>query len=154
MTTEQSLANMDAYKSERREDVTTYEEIHSQEYDYKVIETGFEQQDPENLSAEQKRRFTMKKGFEKLESLVNGDVGANGPKMSKAAVLSKAKDHIQKARSEQKRLRQEIDLLRRETENLQQQISQTQDQLPEKGVPMNKPRVDKIQRQYEKFISE
>ena len=81
-----------AYKSERREDVTTtYEEIPSQEYDYKVIETGFEQQDPENLSAEQKRRFTMKKGFEKLESLVNGDVGANGPKMSKAAVLSKAK---------------------------------------------------------------
>lgn len=81
-----------AYKSERREEVTTYEEIPSQEYDYKVIETGFEQQDPENLSAEQKRRFTMKKGFEKLESLVNGDVGANGPKMSKAAVLSKAKE--------------------------------------------------------------
>ena len=72
--------------------MTTYEEIPSQEYDYKVIETGFEQQDPENLSAEQKRRFTMKKGFEKLESLVNGDVGANGPKMSKAAVLSKAKE--------------------------------------------------------------
>ena len=46
-------------------------------------------------SAEQKRRFTMKKGFETLEALLNGEIsgqgGSSGPKMSKAAVLNKAK---------------------------------------------------------------
>ena len=37
----------------------------------------------------------MKKGFETLEALLNGEVsgqgGSTGPKMSKAAVLNKAK---------------------------------------------------------------
>ena len=51
--------------------------------------------DPKELGAEQKRPFTMKKGFETLEALLNGEVsgqgGSTGPKMSKAAVLNKAK---------------------------------------------------------------
>ena len=68
----------------------------------------------------------MKKGFETLEALLNGKVsgrgGSTGPKMSKAAVLNKAKDHIEKITTEQKRLKTEIDLMRRETDNLQASI--------------------------------
>ena len=68
----------------------------------------------------------MKKGFETLEALLNGEVsgrgGSTGPKMSKAAVLNKAKDHIEKITTEQKRLKTEIDLMRRETDNLQASI--------------------------------
>ena len=46
-----------------------------------------------DMSAEQKRRTNMKMGFERLEQLVGNDAAA-GSKMSKAAVLTKAKARL------------------------------------------------------------
>jgi len=114
--------------------------------------------DPHELSAEQKRRFTMKKGFETLEAMLNGEVsgqgGSTGPKMSKAAVLNKAKDHIEKITTEQKRLKTEIDLMKRETDNLQAQLNQAQEQLPANGLPLAKPSNNKVMAKFAEYVSD
>ena len=60
--------------------------------------------------------------------------------MSKACILNKAREHIDKKSKERKRLQQEITLLRREVESLQTQINNSQDQLPAGGLPLSKAR--------------
>ena len=49
------------------------------------------------MTAEHKRRHTMKKGFDHLESMLL-ETSSNPTKLSKAGILIKARDHINKDR--------------------------------------------------------
>lgn len=105
-------------------------------------------------TAEHKRRHTMKMAFDHLEALLaeRNDNSLSTTKMSKACILNKARDHINKKHLDKKRIQQEIALLRRECENLQQQIATSQDQMPETGIPLSKARCDKIHKEFLSYI--
>ena len=88
-----------------------------------------------SFSAEQKRRFNIKLGFDRLQQLVPGLINENNLKISKASVMSKATYYIKSLQSERAQMTEELKTIRQEVDCLKSAINNTQQLLPVTGVP-------------------
>ena len=84
-------------------------------------------------SAEQKRRCTIKNGFEYLRTLIPSLSQTPNVKISKAALLAKGAEHVQMLSAEKETLGREVDQLRKSVDDLSDDISHYQLQLPSAG---------------------
>ena len=84
-------------------------------------------------NAEQKRRCTIKNGFEFLRALVPSLSQTPNVKISKAALLTKGAEYVMQLRDERESLGTELDKLRKSVEELNICISGYQAQLPTGG---------------------
>lgn len=92
--------------------------------------------EPEDLrqsSAEQKRRGTIKNGFEFLRVLVPSLSQTPNVKVSKAALLTKGSEYVMQLKEEKAALNKEVMALRTSVEQLNQEILGFQAQLPTAG---------------------
>ena len=93
--------------------------------------------EPEDLrqsSAEQKRRGTIKNGFEFLRVLVPSLSQTPNVKVSKAALLTKGSEYVMQLKEEKAALNKEVMALRTSVEQLNQEILGFQAQLPTAGM--------------------
>eukprot|EP00092_Neocalanus_flemingeri_P006005 GFUD01006467.1.p1 GENE.GFUD01006467.1~~GFUD01006467.1.p1 ORF type:complete len:854 (-),score=169.48 GFUD01006467.1:652-3213(-) len=84
-------------------------------------------------NAEQKRRCTIKNGFEFLRALVPSLSQTPNVKISKAALLTKGAEYVMQLKDERETISREVDQLRRSVDSLNQEISGYQAQLPTAG---------------------
>lgn len=84
--------------------------------------------------AEQKRRCTIKYGFEYLRTLVPSLAANPNLKISKAALLVKGAEHIGQLKSEKDALAREIEDMRESVQALTSEITQFQSLLPSQGA--------------------
>ena len=84
-------------------------------------------------SAEQKRRCTIKNGFEYLRTLIPSLSQTPNVKISKAALLAKGAEHVQLLGAENETLGREVEQLRKSVDNLSADITHYQLQLPAAG---------------------
>ncbi|XP_078060647.1 carbohydrate-responsive element-binding protein-like, partial [Mustelus asterias] len=89
-----------------------------------------------HISAEQKRRFNIKLGFDALLRLVSILDTPAAPKLSKAATLQKTAEYINKLQQEQAQAQEEVQRIREEIERINAAINISQQQLPVTGVPI------------------
>ncbi|XP_059089348.1 MLX-interacting protein-like [Tigriopus californicus] len=89
-------------------------------------------------NAEQKRRGSIKDGFDILKGLIPSLNQTNRVKISKAALLHKGGDHIQHMKSERAVLKEEIDSLRAQVDSLNQDILRFQASLPTASIDVEK----------------
>jgi len=110
----------------------------------------------QDRTAEHKRRQNMKVAFDHLEKLLidRSDSPISSGKMSKALILKKARDHINQCHMDRKSVQKDISLHRRDCEILHQQILASQDKMPETGIPLSKPRTDKIQKEFLEYVAQ
>ena len=84
-------------------------------------------------SAEQKRRCTIKNGFEYLRTLIPSLSQTPNVKISKAALLAKGAEHVQLLGAENETLGREVEQLRKSVDDLSADITHYQLQLPAAG---------------------
>ncbi|KAK3750628.1 hypothetical protein QZH41_012809, partial [Actinostola sp. cb2023] len=99
---------------------------------------GKEHRRQSHISAEQKRRFNIKIGFDQLVNLVPALASQKNSKVSKATILQKSADYINKLQRERDKVLEEQQLLRKESQQLFNSISVCQQQLPAFGVPVTR----------------
>jgi len=90
-------------------------------------------EDSKLSSAEQKRRGTIKNGFEFLRALVPSLSQTPNVKISKAALLTKGAEYVLQLKEEKANLNKTVQALRSEAEQLSQEIAEFQAQLPTAG---------------------
>ena len=95
--------------------------------------TSIKSDDTKLSNAEQKRRCTIKNGFEFLRALVPSLSQTPNVKISKAALLTKGAEYVMQLRDERESLGTELDKLRKSVEELNICISGYQAQLPTGG---------------------
>jgi len=91
-----------------------------------------------HISAEQKRRGNIKHGFDHLQSLVINLSAYPSGKVSKATVLEKSIEYIQRMHQEREGREREIEALKQEMEELNTAILRCQEQLPASGAPITR----------------
>ncbi|XP_067931269.1 carbohydrate-responsive element-binding protein-like isoform X2 [Watersipora subatra] len=87
-------------------------------------------------SAERKRRIQIKTGFDALSSLVPTIATNTSTKTSKATMLTKTLEFIEKLQAEEKAMHDEMQMLTNEIAALNSSIAQCHGQLPATGIPM------------------
>jgi len=92
---------------------------------------------PLHINAEQKRRCTIKNGFDFLRALVPSLAQTPNVKISKAALLHKGAEYVTQLRDEREQVKQEVEGLRRTVELLNKDIAARQAQLPNAGSAPN-----------------
>uniref|UniRef100_H2M8P4 BHLH domain-containing protein n=1 Tax=Oryzias latipes TaxID=8090 RepID=H2M8P4_ORYLA len=105
-----------------------------------------------HISAEQKRRFNIKLGFDTLHSLVTTLSSQPSIKISKATTLQKTAEYISKMQQERAQLQDEAQRLREEIQNLNSAINACQQQLPATGVPITRQRFDYMRQKFREYI--
>nr|XP_013812162.1 PREDICTED: carbohydrate-responsive element-binding protein [Apteryx mantelli mantelli] len=105
-----------------------------------------------HISAEQKRRFNIKLGFETLHSLVSTLSAQPSIKVSKATTLQKTAEYICKLQQERAALQDEAQRLREEIEELNSSINLCQEQLPATGVPITRQRFDQMRSMFDEYV--
>nr|XP_033777746.1 carbohydrate-responsive element-binding protein isoform X1 [Geotrypetes seraphini] len=105
-----------------------------------------------HISAEQKRRFNIKLGFDTLHSLVTTLSSQPSIKVSKATTLQKTADYISKLQQERAQMQDEVQRLREEIEELNVTINLCQQQLPATGVPITRQRFDQMRKMFDDYI--
>ena len=90
-------------------------------------------EDTKMTSAEQKRRGTIKNGFEFLRALVPSLSQTPNIKISKAALLTKGAEYVLQLKEEKAALNKEVLALRSSVDLLSQEIAVFQGQLPTAG---------------------
>ncbi|GFO09944.1 carbohydrate-responsive element-binding protein-like [Plakobranchus ocellatus] len=103
-----------------------------------------------HLSAEQKRRWNLKTGFDMLQQLVPSL--SQNPRVSKATMLQKTAEFCRKLKAERLQMQKEAAILKREIESLNSTISAVQAQLPETGVPMTRQRKDQMREMLDDYV--
>merc|ERR1719341_1423652 len=81
------------------------------------------QDDTKLSNAEQKRRCTIKNGFEFLRALVPSLSRTPNVKISKAALLTKGAEYVMQLKEERETISREVDQLRRSVDSLNQEIA-------------------------------
>ncbi|XP_051887712.1 MLX-interacting protein isoform X2 [Pristis pectinata] len=103
-----------------------------------------------HISAEQKRRFNIKMGFDTLHNLVTTlKCQSNIKPISNAVTLQKTVEYIAKLQQERAQLQDEAKRLREEIEELNVSISICQQQLPATGVPITQQRFDHMREMFD-----
>nr|XP_015223328.1 PREDICTED: carbohydrate-responsive element-binding protein-like isoform X2 [Lepisosteus oculatus] len=105
-----------------------------------------------HISAEQKRRFNIKLGFDTLHSLVTTLSSQPSIKISKATTLQKTAEYISKMQQERAQLHEEAQRLREEVVALNCAINECQQQLPATGVPITRQRFDHMREMFRDYV--
>ncbi|NWS48848.1 MLXPL protein, partial [Probosciger aterrimus] len=105
-----------------------------------------------HISAEQKRRFNIKLGFNTLHSLVSTLSTQPSIKVSKATTLQKTAEYICKLQQERAALQDEAQRLREQIEELNGSINLCQEQLPATGVPITRQRFDQMRSMFDEYV--
>ncbi|XP_058856535.1 carbohydrate-responsive element-binding protein isoform X2 [Acipenser ruthenus] len=105
-----------------------------------------------HISAEQKRRFNIKIGFDTLHSLVTTLSSQPSTKISKATTLQKTAEYIAKMQQERCQMQEEAQRLREEIQELNSDINVCQQQLPETGVPITRQRFDHMRDMFDEYV--
>ncbi|CAF98521.1 unnamed protein product, partial [Tetraodon nigroviridis] len=105
-----------------------------------------------HISAEQKRRFNIKLGFDTLHSLVATLSSQPSIKISKATTLQKTAEYISKMQQERAQLHEETQRLREEIQLLNAAINACQLQLPATGVPITRQRFDHMRQKFREYV--
>ncbi|XP_062448465.1 carbohydrate-responsive element-binding protein [Rhea pennata] len=105
-----------------------------------------------HISAEQKRRFNIKLGFDTLHSLVSTLSAQPSIKVSKATTLQKTAEYICKLQQERAALQEEAQRLREQIEDLNGSINLCQEQLPATGVPITRQRFDQMRNMFDEYV--
>uniref|UniRef100_A0A9J7ZXR4 BHLH domain-containing protein n=1 Tax=Cyprinus carpio carpio TaxID=630221 RepID=A0A9J7ZXR4_CYPCA len=105
-----------------------------------------------HISAEQKRRFNIKLGFDTLHSLVTTLSSQPSIKISKATTLQKTAEYICKMQQERAQLHEEAQRLRDEILTLNSAINVCQQQLPATGVPITRQRFDHMREKFREYV--
>lgn len=105
-----------------------------------------------HISAEQKRRFNIKLGFDTLHSLVSTLSAQPSLKVSKATTLQKTAEYICKLQQERVALQDEAQRLRDQIEELNVTINLCQQQLPATGVPITRQRFDQMREMFDEYV--
>ncbi|XP_051540877.1 carbohydrate-responsive element-binding protein-like isoform X2 [Myxocyprinus asiaticus] len=105
-----------------------------------------------HISAEQKRRFNIKLGFDTLHSLVSTLSSQPSIKISKATTLQKTAEYISKMQQERAQLHEEAQRLRDEILALNSAINVCQQQLPATGVPITRQRFDLMREKFREYV--
>ncbi|XP_074870238.1 carbohydrate-responsive element-binding protein [Carettochelys insculpta] len=105
-----------------------------------------------HISAEQKRRFNIKLGFDTLHGLVSTLSAQPCLKVSKATTLQKTAEYICKLQQERAALQDEAQRLRGQIEELNAAINLCQQQLPATGVPITRQRFDQMRNMFDEYV--
>uniref|UniRef100_A0A4W4HGW2 BHLH domain-containing protein n=1 Tax=Electrophorus electricus TaxID=8005 RepID=A0A4W4HGW2_ELEEL len=105
-----------------------------------------------HISAEQKRRFNIKLGFDTLHGLVTALSSQPSVKISKATTLQKTAEYISKMQQERMQLHEEAQRLRDEILALNTAINVCQQQLPATGVPITRQRFDHMREKFREYV--
>ncbi|NXE11930.1 MLXPL protein, partial [Lophotis ruficrista] len=105
-----------------------------------------------HISAEQKRRFNIKLGFDTLHGLVSTLSAQPSIKVSKATTLQKTAEYICKLQQERAALQDEAQRLREQIEELNGSINLCQEQLPATGVPITRQRFDQMRSMFDEYV--
>ncbi|XP_034540481.1 carbohydrate-responsive element-binding protein-like isoform X2 [Notolabrus celidotus] len=105
-----------------------------------------------HISAEQKRRFNIKLGFDTLHNLVTTLSSQPSIKISKATTLQKTAEYISKMQQERGQLHEEAQRLREEIQLLNSAINTCQQQLPATGVPITRQRFDHMRQKFREYV--
>uniref|UniRef100_A0A8C8RR99 MLX interacting protein like n=1 Tax=Pelusios castaneus TaxID=367368 RepID=A0A8C8RR99_9SAUR len=105
-----------------------------------------------HISAEQKRRFNIKLGFDTLHGMVSTLSAQPSLKVSKATTLQKTAEYICKLQQERAALQEEAQRLRQQIEELNATINLCQQQLPATGVPITRQRFDQMRDMFEEYV--
>ncbi|XP_034008136.1 carbohydrate-responsive element-binding protein-like isoform X4 [Trematomus bernacchii] len=105
-----------------------------------------------HISAEQKRRFNIKLGFDTLHNLVTTLSSQPSIKISKATTLQKTAEYISKMQQERAQLHDEAQRLRDEIQLLNSAINVCQQQLPATGVPITRQRFDYMRQKFREYV--
>ncbi|XP_014903137.1 carbohydrate-responsive element-binding protein isoform X1 [Poecilia latipinna] len=105
-----------------------------------------------HISAEQKRRFNIKLGFDTLHNLVTTLSSQPSIKISKATTLQKTAEYISKMQQERAQLHEEVQRLREEIQHLNSAINACQQQLPATGVPITRQRFDYMRQKFREYV--
>ncbi|XP_030868565.1 carbohydrate-responsive element-binding protein isoform X6 [Gorilla gorilla gorilla] len=105
-----------------------------------------------HISAEQKRRFNIKLGFDTLHGLVSTLSAQPSLKVSKATTLQKTAEYIIMLQQERAGLQEEAQQLRDEIEELNAAINLCQQQLPATGVPITHQRFDQMRDMFDDYV--
>ncbi|KAF1378882.1 hypothetical protein PFLUV_G00195110 [Perca fluviatilis] len=105
-----------------------------------------------HISAEQKRRFNIKLGFDTLHNLVTTLSSQPSIKISKATTLQKTAEYIGKMQQERAQLHDEAQRLREEIQLLNSAINACQQQLPATGVPITRQRFDHMRQKFREYV--
>ncbi|XP_054450368.1 MLX-interacting protein [Pteronotus mesoamericanus] len=101
-----------------------------------------------HISAEQKRRFNIKMGFDTLNSLISN----NSKLTSHAITLQKTVEHITKLQQERGQMQEEARRLRDEVEALNATIISCQQLLPATGVPVTRRQFDHMTDMFDEYV--
>ncbi|XP_053130809.1 LOW QUALITY PROTEIN: carbohydrate-responsive element-binding protein [Hemicordylus capensis] len=105
-----------------------------------------------HISAEQKRRFNIKLGFDTLHGLVSTLSSQPSLKISKATTLQKTGEYISKLQQERAALQDEAQRLRDQIEELNAAINLCQQQLPATGVPITRQCFDQMREMFDGYV--
>ncbi|OWK11560.1 MLXIPL [Cervus elaphus hippelaphus] len=105
-----------------------------------------------HISAEQKRRFNIKLGFDTLHGLVSTLSTQPNLKMSKATTLQKTAEYITMLQQERAAKQEEAQQLRDQIEELNAAINLCQQQLPATGVPITHQRFDQMRDMFDDYV--
>ncbi|XP_008139700.2 carbohydrate-responsive element-binding protein [Eptesicus fuscus] len=105
-----------------------------------------------HISAEQKRRFNIKLGFDTLHGLVSTLNTQPSLKVSKATTLQKTAEYITMLQQERAALQEEAQQLRDQIEELNAAINLCQQQLPATGVPITHQRFDQMRDMFDDYV--
>lgn len=105
-----------------------------------------------HISAEQKRRFNIRLGFDTLHNLVTTLSSQPSIKISKATTLQKTAEYISKMQQERVQLHEEAQRLREEIQLLNSAINTCQQQLPATGVPITRQRFDHMRQKFREYV--
>ncbi|XP_056675748.1 carbohydrate-responsive element-binding protein isoform X2 [Monodelphis domestica] len=105
-----------------------------------------------HISAEQKRRFNIKLGFDTLHGLVSTLSAQPSLKVSKATTLQKTAEYIAMLQQERAAMQEEAQHLRDQIEELNAAINLCQQQLPATGVPITHQRFDQMRDMFEDYV--
>ncbi|XP_038201944.1 MLX-interacting protein isoform X1 [Arvicola amphibius] len=101
-----------------------------------------------HISAEQKRRFNIRMGFNTLNSLICN----NSKQTSHAITLQKTMEYITKLQQERMQMQEEARRLREEIEELNTTIISCQQLLPATGVPVSCRQSDHMKEMFDEYV--
>ncbi|XP_037670940.1 LOW QUALITY PROTEIN: carbohydrate-responsive element-binding protein [Choloepus didactylus] len=105
-----------------------------------------------HISAEQKRRFNIKLGFDTLHGLVSTLHAQPNLKVSKATTLQKTAEYITMLQQERAAMQEEAQRLRDQIEELNAAINLCQQQLPATGVPITHQRFHQMRDMFDHYV--